>query len=95
MTKKAVCSFLCLGALVFLAAACGVKLLPVGEPPRLSGERLKGLLDSPDVVIVDVRHEIQWDESPAKIPGAVRGEAKSVKWAKKYPKDTFIVLYCA
>jgi len=95
MRKKAVGSILFLGAVSLLMASCGVRIFPVGDPPRLSGERLKDLLGSSDVVIVDVRHDLQWDESPAKIPGAIRGDAKSVSWARTYPKDTFLVLYCA
>ena len=95
MKKKIAVCILCLGVLGLFTAACGVSILPVGEPPRLSGERLSGLLDSSDVVIVDVRHDIEWEESPTKIPGAVRGDAKSVAWAREYPKDAFLVLYCA
>ena len=67
----------------------------MGEPARITAEKLNTLLGTPDVVIVDVRHEVEWDESPTKIPGAVRGEAKSVDWARQYPKDTSLVLYCA
>lgn len=95
MKTRAVVGILCLGALGLLTAACGVKILPVGEPSRITAERLSSLLGTSDVVIVDVRHEVEWDESLTKIPGAVRGEAKSVDWARQYPKDTFLVLYCA
>jgi len=95
MRTRAIVGVLCLGAFGLLTAACGVKILPVGEPPRISAERLGSLLGTPDIVIVDVRHEVEWDESPTKIQGAVRGEAKSVAWARQYPKDTFLVLYCA
>lgn len=82
-------------ALGVLAAACGVKILPVGEPAAMTAERLNNLLTNQDVVVVDVRHDIQWNESPAKIPGAVRGDAKNVEWARRYDKDAFLVLYCA
>jgi hypothetical protein len=95
MRAKAIVGILCLGAVGLLTAACGVKILPVGEPSRITAERLSSLLGTPDIVIVDVRHEVEWDESPTKIPGAIRGEAKSVAWARQYPKDTFLVLYCA
>ena len=95
MKKRTIAGLLCLAAFGLFTAACGVSILPVGEPARMSGERLSELLDSPGIVIVDVRHEVEWEESPTKIPGAVRGEAKSVAWARDYPKDTFLVLYCA
>jgi len=97
MRAKAFIGILFLAALGLMTAACGVKILPVGEPARITAEKLNSLLATPDIVIVivDVRHEVEWDESPTKIPGAVRGEAKSVAWARQYPKDTFLVLYCA
>ncbi len=87
-------AFAALAAAAALATAC-VKILPVGEPPRISKERLRDMLGKEDVVVVDVRHETFWNESPSKIPGAVRGDSKSVEWAKKYPKDAFLVLYCS
>ena len=80
---------------LLLSSSCGLKILPVGEAPRISSQKLKTLLDDPGVVTVDLRHDIHWEESAEKIPGAVRGTPKDVAWAKKYPKDTFLVLYCA
>ena len=82
-------------ALLLLPASCGHRIFPVGEAPRITTQRLKTLLDDPGVVIVDLRHDLHWEQSGEKIPGAVRGTPKDVSWAKQYAKDTFLVLYCA
>ena len=84
-----------LTVVLLLSASCGLKILPVGEAPRITSQKLRTLLDDPGVVIVDLRHDLHWEESAEKIPGAVRGTPKDVSWAKKFPKDTFLVLYCA
>lgn len=88
-------AMICLGVLCLLASACGVSILPVGEPSRISVDRLKKLMEEQEVVIVDVRHDVFWSESSSKIPGAIRGDDKSVTWARQYEKDTRLVLYCA
>ena len=59
-------------------------------------EQLHSLLGKPNVIIIDVRSNYDWDESKVKIPGAVREEGmKFTSWMNKYPKDKTIVLYCA
>ncbi|MBN1635088.1 MAG: rhodanese-like domain-containing protein [Deltaproteobacteria bacterium] len=59
-------------------------------------DELKELLNDPNVVIIDVRTNSDWQESTYKIQGALR-EEKSIfdSWADKYPKDKTFVLYCA
>ena len=50
---------------------------------------------SPDLVIIDVRIERDWESATLKIPGAVWEDFFEVEtWAEKYPKDKTIVLYC-
>ena len=50
----------------------------------------------PDVIIIDVRTNYDWDKSKVKIKGAAREEGmKFGSWMNKYPKDKTIVLYCA
>ena len=95
MTRKGFLSSICIVLLVFAVTACGVSILPVGEAPRITAERLNGMLGEKGLTVVDVRHEIVWQESEKKIRGAVRGDAKSITWAEKYPKDAFLVLYCS
>jgi cytochrome c-type biogenesis protein CcmH/NrfG len=65
------------------------------DVPRISKEKLKAMLGKPDVTILDVRLEAQWQADAEKIPGAVHeNPALDVKsWLDKYPKDKTIVLY--
>ena len=66
------------------------------DVPRMSTEQLKALLDSPDLVLLDVRTEKDWKKSDKKIFGAVRVDPREVdSWAGDYSKDQKIVLYCA
>jgi predicted sulfurtransferase len=83
-------------SLIFLMVS--IHLASAGEEvARMTKEKLKEMLGKPDVIIIDVRANLDWKESGQKILGAVREEpdkgAKS--WAAKYPKDKAIVLYCA
>ena len=66
------------------------------DVPRMTKDELKGLLGSPDLLIVDVRLGRDWKESDLKIKGAVREEPRDVEsWGNKYSKDRMLVLYCA
>jgi rhodanese-related sulfurtransferase len=88
--------------LIWAALALGL-LLPVAGSEALaqanlvSKEELKGMLDRPDVVVIDVRQAGDLEKSNLKIKGAVREDPRQdVKaWADKYSKDKTIVLYCA
>ena len=66
------------------------------EVPRMTKEKLKTKLGSPNLVVVDVRTGKDWKASEVKIKGAVRGETDKIEsWAKNYSKDTTLVIYCA
>jgi predicted sulfurtransferase len=85
-----------IASLIFLTM--GINLALAGEEvPRMTKEELKEMLGKPDVIIIDVRATLDWQESGQKILGAVREDPdKAAKsWAEKYPKDKAIVLYCA
>jgi len=85
-----------IAGLIFLTM--GINLASAGEEVlRMTKEELKEMLGKPDVIIIDVRATLDWQESGQKILGAVREEPdKAAKsWAEKYPKDKLIVLYCA
>jgi hypothetical protein len=86
----------------WLAAAClalvgllGTVAAEGAGVPRMSTEELKGMLGSPDLIVVDVRRGTDWAASEFKITGAVRQSGKDFSWAGAYPKDKTIVLYCA
>jgi hypothetical protein len=64
------------------------------DVPRMTKEELKTLLDSPEVVILDVR--LGGANAPERITGSVFEDAENVSdWAPRYPKDKTIVLYCS
>lgn len=68
----------------------------VGEAPRMTIQKLKENLGSPDLIILDVRYGIGWSLSLQKIKGALREDPKkkTSDWADKYSTDKTIVLYC-
>ena len=85
-----------IASLIFLMA--GINLASAGEEvARMTKEELKEMLGKPDVIIIDVRANLDWQESDQKILGAIREEPDKAaeSWAEKYPKDKAIVLYCA
>jgi hypothetical protein len=62
--------------------------------PRMSKEELKGLLGSPDVVVLDVR--LGGGNAQSRIAGALYEDPEKVdSWAGKYPRGKRIVLYCS
>jgi rhodanese-related sulfurtransferase len=88
--------FLILGLILSLSLALGFTLALAKDVPRMTVEELKGLLDNPEVVIIDVRTDRDWDNSTQKIKGAGREDPQKIEtWAKKYPPGKTIVLYCA
>ncbi len=88
---------LLIGALIILFMVGGCTTLAKStDAPRITKEDLKAKLDNPDLVIIDVRYGMDWTGSDLKIKGAVREEPAAVEsWAKKYPKEKILVLYCA
>lgn len=80
--------------LVGLLASCGSS--SHSQVPRADKEKVKGWLDDPAVMIIDVRASGDWEGSDKKVKGAVRQDPnKADAWAKDLPKDKKIVLYCA
>jgi rhodanese-related sulfurtransferase len=62
----------------------------------VSINEFRNMLNNPDLSIIDVRYEKDWEKSDMKIKGPVREDYMRVEtWADKYPKGKFIVLYCA
>ena len=85
-----------LASVVVLVLLVLVNFARAGDARMMTKEQLLPLLGKPDVVIIDVRTNYDWDSSKVKIKGAVREEGmKFASWMKKYPKDKTIVLYCA
>ena len=67
-----------------------------GDVPRMTRQALSAVIGKPDVIIIDVRHGMDWTDSDSKIKGAVREDPEVIQsWADKYPKDKTLVFYCA
>jgi len=66
------------------------------EVLRITREQLKGMLGNPNVAIIDVRANVDWDGSNLKIKGAVREDPRRVNsWMENYPKEKTLVFYCS
>jgi rhodanese-related sulfurtransferase len=84
-------------AVLLLVTLC-LSLTPAiaGSVGMMEVEELKTMLDSDDLVILDVRAGRDWSTSEFKIPGAIRANGSEfATWGNQYPKDRKIVLYCA
>ncbi len=66
------------------------------DVPRMTKEELKPLLGNPDVIIIDVRANTDWEGDTLMIKGAVREDPTQVaSWMDKYPKGKTLLFYCA
>jgi len=96
MSLKGVMLIVVALSMIGLAAVTMTSEAEAREVDRIGLEELKAMLGSADVLIVDVRTAKDWENSNAKIRGAVREDPKQVnEWLAKYPKDKKIVFYCA
>lgn len=87
---------------ILAVLAISLGLLEVGsvsfaeQAKRMTKEELKAMMDSPDLVVLDIRQGKDWTASEHKIQGAVReNPGKLNEWAEKYDKEKTVVLYCA
>ena len=81
---------------VFALAAVFAMPAAAQDAKRMTIEELKGMLGNPDLVIVDVRRDGDWNSSAIKVKGALREDPEKVDtWMSKYPKDKTLVFYCA
>ncbi len=62
---------------------------------RVTPEELKQKLDAgEDIMIVDVRHSLDFDADPYIIPGALRIPSEQLESYQEVPKDREVVVYC-
>ena len=88
---------------IFIVAMTGLALswiistiVLANDIPRITKEELRGMLDNPNVVILDVRANVDWLGSSLKVKGAIREDPRKVNaWMDKYSKDKTLVFYCA
>jgi membrane protein DedA with SNARE-associated domain/rhodanese-related sulfurtransferase len=64
---------------------------------RITPEELKGKIDAgEDVIILDLRHALDFEAQPETIPGALHMDAAELEEAHEViPRDREIVLFCA
>jgi membrane protein DedA with SNARE-associated domain/rhodanese-related sulfurtransferase len=64
---------------------------------RITPEELKGKIDAgEDVIIVDLRHQLEFEAQPETIPGALHIEESELEEAHEViPRDREIVLFCS
>ena len=64
---------------------------------RITPEELKEKLDAgEDILVVDLRHSLDFDANPETIPGALHVDAAELEEAYQViPRDREIVLFCA
>lgn len=87
----AIFTVVCLTAGVADVASGGAK-----EIPRMTKETLKGMIENPELIILDIRSGKDWDASEFKIQGAVRVDPGRLDdWKDRFSKDKTLVLYCA
>jgi rhodanese-related sulfurtransferase len=77
-------------------AFCAETALTVDNVPKMTVDELKGRLNNPDLVVIDVRSAYDWEESATKIKGTVREDPRKLaSWLSKYPESKTIVFYCS
>jgi membrane protein DedA with SNARE-associated domain/rhodanese-related sulfurtransferase len=64
---------------------------------RIEPEELRRLLDAgAELVVVDLRHAVEFEEEPRTIPGALRMRPEEVPQRhEEIPRDRDVVLYCS
>jgi hypothetical protein len=63
--------------------------------PRMTAEQLRGMLNDPEVLVIDVRAPSVYLLSGTRIPGAVRENPYSPEsWIDRYDPGKTLVLYC-
>jgi membrane protein DedA with SNARE-associated domain len=77
----------------FIARQRFLRELRIG---RITPEELKTKLDAgEELIIVDLRHSLDFEADPETIPGAFRMDAKELEEKNdRFPRDREVILYC-
>ncbi len=86
-----------LGAYLLWKILARLRFLRRLRGARISPEELKRKIESgEDLLIVDLRHPLEFDADPVLIPGAVRWNAEEVAQRRvRLPPNKEIILYCS
>ena len=94
MTKRNPLGLVLLMSIPVLMVILNCATLSSAEPQMISKEELRGMMDSKELIILDVRAGKDWSSAEFKIKGAVRADPhKFSAWAEDYPKERKLVLY--
>jgi len=89
LIKHSVLGILVSTVVIFLSLPAAASEISI-----ISDVQLKGILDNPDIVIIDVRGTKHWRSSNIKIKGAVRRMPKNFdSWTHDFPMDKELILY--
>ena len=74
--------------------AISIALAIFAAAPLMTKEELRAKLDSPEVMVVDVRTGDDWKSAQYKIKGSVRLDPKAFgTWVDSLPREKTIVFY--
>ena len=94
MIKDKFLTILSIGLGLALVGLNIISVFAAEDAPRISKDKLKGLLGNPNVIILDVRHTDTWQEGEFKIKGAIRRRPEFFdSWANEFPRDKMLFLY--
>jgi len=80
--------------LIFFLAGLFTTNLGAADVKRMSAQDLNAVRENPDVIVVDVRANRDWEKSDSKIAGAVRENPEDVNaWMKRYHINQTLVFY--
>lgn len=66
------------------------------EPPAITVGELRRAVEGGEVLVLDVRHQEDFDAWPDMLPGAVHHDARRLdEWADGIPRDRGVVVHCA
>ena len=82
--------------LVLLFIALALSDVHAGQVPRMDKDELKSILNTRNLILLDVRPTGQWAVSSRKLPGATHKDPyRARQWGKKLDKNKTVVTYCA
>ena len=80
----------------FVIIPCFWSAAQAADVERVTKEQLKAMIEEINPIIIDVRLEKHWENSPYKIKGAIRGNPEAFQsWSDTHPKASVLILYCA
>ena len=83
-------------ACLLLFGAMALAGAHASQVPRMDKDRLQAILNSSDLILLDVRPTAQWAASSRKLPGAKhRDPYRARQWGPKLDKNKTVVAYCA